>query len=454
MAGAARAPCAALRIAGTAVLVVGRAVLRAAARRPLRRVPAGRRAPRRHRRAAVRSASASRSRSMRSSPAGTAGIRSCPSRGFRVRDRAGVRTTPLLELPRVDLIVAWTSLPLLDLRLQASWSIEGPRLSVRRDMQGRFHIAGIELEPDDAGATIRRSPTWLLRQRADRRPRRAGHLGRRAAQRAAARARPRAVPPRAEPRPSSLRPDRRAAGRAGVADRRARRRDRRRSLSDWHKTQGHAATCASTTPTSRRGASGCRLPLPIESARARCASGSISPTAQPRDVVADLELADVRRDAGRSAAAADAARILAGALQWQTAPARADDGYSAGPVVHDAGRQRRMRRPISTCAMTLAKRRGCAAASSRSRASSSRRWPRSRRICRFPQALRARPRALRAARHARNGARARGRVRPMRRGVRGERDVRAAVGVARTTRCPASSGCRGSVRRRTKARAR
>ncbi len=84
-------------------------------------------------------------------------------RGLTIRDRAGVRTTPLLELPRVDLIVAWTSLPLFDFRLR-ELVVEGPRLSVRRDMQGRFRIAGIALEPetpaDDGMLT-----EWLLRQR-------------------------------------------------------------------------------------------------------------------------------------------------------------------------------------------------------------------------------------------------------------------------------------------------
>ena len=84
-------------------------------------------------------------------------------RGLTIRDRAGARTTPLLELPRVDLIVAWTSLPFLDFRLR-ELVVEGPRLSVRRDVQGRLRIAGIALEPDtpaDDGMLT----DWLLRQR-------------------------------------------------------------------------------------------------------------------------------------------------------------------------------------------------------------------------------------------------------------------------------------------------
>ena len=82
-------------------------------------------------------------------------------RGFRVRDRQHDRGI-LLELPRVELSVAWTSLPLLDLRMK-EFLIEGPQLSVRRDAEGRLHLAGIEGEhetpvPDTALAD------WLMRQ--------------------------------------------------------------------------------------------------------------------------------------------------------------------------------------------------------------------------------------------------------------------------------------------------
>ena len=82
-------------------------------------------------------------------------------RGFRVRDRQPDQGI-LLELPHVDLSVAWTSLPLLDLRMK-ELLIEGPRLSVRRDAKGRLHLAGIEGEhetpvPDTALAD------WLMRQ--------------------------------------------------------------------------------------------------------------------------------------------------------------------------------------------------------------------------------------------------------------------------------------------------
>ena len=83
-------------------------------------------------------------------------------RGFRVRSGAGAVAAPLLDLPEVDLIVAWTSLPLLDLRLKRL-VIERPRLAIRRDRGGMLHVAGMELDPgqmtDDRPLT-----DWLLRQ--------------------------------------------------------------------------------------------------------------------------------------------------------------------------------------------------------------------------------------------------------------------------------------------------
>ena len=82
-------------------------------------------------------------------------------RGFRVSDRS-VAASPLLELPRVDLVIAWTSLPLLDLRLK-ELLIDSPRLWVRRDVQGRLHVAGVEVDTqpsvDDSAFA-----DWLLRQ--------------------------------------------------------------------------------------------------------------------------------------------------------------------------------------------------------------------------------------------------------------------------------------------------
>jgi uncharacterized protein (TIGR02099 family) len=83
-------------------------------------------------------------------------------RGLRIRER-GDDNDAVLELPRVDLVVAWASLPLLDLRLR-ELIVEGPMLAIRRDAQGRVHLAGFAIDPDrqadDVGLT-----EWLLRQR-------------------------------------------------------------------------------------------------------------------------------------------------------------------------------------------------------------------------------------------------------------------------------------------------
>ena len=82
-------------------------------------------------------------------------------RGFTVHDRS-VGGPPMLVLPRVDLVVSWPSLPLLDLRLK-ELSLHGPRLAVRRDVQGRIHVAGMAIDPDASGDNDRLTE-WLLRQ--------------------------------------------------------------------------------------------------------------------------------------------------------------------------------------------------------------------------------------------------------------------------------------------------
>jgi uncharacterized protein (TIGR02099 family) len=83
-------------------------------------------------------------------------------RGVQIHDRDRPAAGPLVDLPRIDLVVSWTSLPLLDLRLK-ELAIDRPQLSVRRDKAGRLHVAGIEIDPDrqsdDQPAT-----EWLLRQ--------------------------------------------------------------------------------------------------------------------------------------------------------------------------------------------------------------------------------------------------------------------------------------------------
>jgi uncharacterized protein (TIGR02099 family) len=81
-------------------------------------------------------------------------------RGLRVKDTAG--DANVLDLPRVDLLIAWTSLPRLDLRLK-ELAIDSPRLAARRDAQGRLHIAGFAMSVD-ARADDSAFVDWLLRQ--------------------------------------------------------------------------------------------------------------------------------------------------------------------------------------------------------------------------------------------------------------------------------------------------
>jgi uncharacterized protein (TIGR02099 family) len=81
--------------------------------------------------------------------------------GFRVRAQPP-RDGVVLDLPRADLLIAWTSLPLLDLRLK-ELTVEGPRLSVRRDASGRLHVAGIERDADSS-VNDAAFGDWLMRQ--------------------------------------------------------------------------------------------------------------------------------------------------------------------------------------------------------------------------------------------------------------------------------------------------
>ncbi len=83
-------------------------------------------------------------------------------RGVQVHDGEHPTAAPLVDLPRVDLVVSWTSLPLLDLRFK-QLTIENPQLAVRRDAQGRLHVAGIEIDPETQSDDTRVT-AWLLRQ--------------------------------------------------------------------------------------------------------------------------------------------------------------------------------------------------------------------------------------------------------------------------------------------------
>jgi uncharacterized protein (TIGR02099 family) len=83
--------------------------------------------------------------------------------GFAIHDPQRTDAPPVLALPQVDLVVAWTSLVALDLRLK-ELSIERPQLFIRRDARGRLHVAGVEIDPDAQGDDTRFTD-WLLRQR-------------------------------------------------------------------------------------------------------------------------------------------------------------------------------------------------------------------------------------------------------------------------------------------------
>ena len=66
-----------------------------------------------------------------------------------------------LSLPRIENTVAWTSLPMIELRFH-SLAIDSPDLSVRRDALGKWFVAGIALDP--SSTTEQGSPDWLLHQ--------------------------------------------------------------------------------------------------------------------------------------------------------------------------------------------------------------------------------------------------------------------------------------------------
>ena len=75
----------------------------------------------------------------------------------RLHDREGREA---LVLPTVTAVLSWRSLIFRDLRMR-SFSIEAPRLAVRRDAAGAIHVAGIRLsrEPGEGRLT-----DWLLGQ--------------------------------------------------------------------------------------------------------------------------------------------------------------------------------------------------------------------------------------------------------------------------------------------------
>ena len=75
-----------------------------------------------------------------------------------VLDRAG---KPALELSRVDQTLSWLSVAMFDLRYH-SLEIHRPVLSIRRDPDGRLHVAGVDVSGGDGDGGLL---DWLLRQR-------------------------------------------------------------------------------------------------------------------------------------------------------------------------------------------------------------------------------------------------------------------------------------------------
>ncbi len=89
--------------------------------------------------------------------AGWSGINPCLTlRDLRV---AADRGTPL-DLPRVEAVLSWWSLALLEPRL-ASLTLEQPQLALRRDPAGVIYLAGIAVNVPSAPNPF---PDWLLRQ--------------------------------------------------------------------------------------------------------------------------------------------------------------------------------------------------------------------------------------------------------------------------------------------------
>ena len=188
----------------------------------LRRPAAGRKLSRHARRPARAATRAARSRSPCSTPAGTAGIRSSSSKDSACWTRRAPVRLRSCSLPKLEMIVSWTSVPLLELRLK-ELIVDGPRLAIRRDRSGVLRIAGPRVRSRAGGrraADHRLDPSPAR----DRDPRCADRLGRRSAQRAATRARPGPVPSREPVRPSPVRAQGHAAERSRGADRHPRRR--------------------------------------------------------------------------------------------------------------------------------------------------------------------------------------------------------------------------------------
>ena len=66
---------------------------------------------------------------------------------------------PALQLKNTDVSFSWLSIPLLEPHL-ANFTIHSPELTIRRNLQGEFFVAGISMQ----GQSQPDLPNWLLRQ--------------------------------------------------------------------------------------------------------------------------------------------------------------------------------------------------------------------------------------------------------------------------------------------------
>lgn len=82
--------------------------------------------------------------------------------GLRVRATPGDADRPDLLLPHVSATVSWLSILAREPRLK-DFTIDRPELVVARLKDGRFRVAGIEIDPADASGG--RFTDWLLKQR-------------------------------------------------------------------------------------------------------------------------------------------------------------------------------------------------------------------------------------------------------------------------------------------------
>jgi uncharacterized protein (TIGR02099 family) len=237
--------------------------------------------------------------------------------GLRVHSGADPGSPLLVDLPQAELVVSWTSVVLLDVRLK-QLTVERPRLAIRRDQQGLVHVAGMEFDPSRLDADVPLTE-WLLRQ---------PHIEVRDAfvswsddQRGAPQLALNHVQLRLESRFGRHRFGLRGAPPPQLSAPVDVRGDVRRGPNgDWTRATGTIyvrldyADIAAWTPW---------LPLPAPVTRGEGAARLWFEFAggEPTEAVADVELANVRTRLRPDLAELDLAR-LSGRIGWRTAPPR------------------------------------------------------------------------------------------------------------------------------------